>query len=81
VNCLSWGSRNSLVLWYKILKGERPTGYGDSFVVARRPFRVARVVWGTELLFAEGLAWVGRQHELCQPQLKTWHLSYGDLSK
>lgn len=31
-NCFPEDSRSSTVLWYKVLKQERPTGYGDSFV-------------------------------------------------
>lgn len=49
--------------------------------VDKHPFGVASVVWGTEFSVAEGLAWVERHCELCQMQLKTWHLSCGVLPK
>lgn len=50
------------------------------FVVAKHPFGVASLVWGTEFV-AEGLVCVERYREPCQLQLKRWHLSYGDLPK
>lgn len=72
--------RNSLVLWYKALMGERPTGYGDSLVCrGQTSVRGGQNCVGNRV--AEGLAWVERQHELCQLQLKAWHLLYGDLPK